>query len=84
MYWNKEGKNKYLFYVLYFLPNEFYGKKDTVQLRCVVYVRVNKDIRFSGRISIQIAILSLRHLNLMKEEEILLIWEMASDYAYCV
>lgn len=70
--------------MLYFFLNEFHEKKDTVQLRCIAYLRVNKEVRFSDRISIQIVILSPRLLNLMKEEEILLIWEMASDYAYCV
>lgn len=45
-------------------------------------LKFNKDKRFTNRINIQIAISSPRYLNIKKEEEILLIWEMAAGYAY--
>lgn len=47
-------------------------------------LRVNKDLESTSIINIQITALSLRHLNIKKEEEILLIWEMAAGYAYCI
>ena len=47
-------------------------------------LRVNKDLESTSIINIKITALSLRHLNIKKEEEILLIWEMAAGYAYCI
>lgn len=47
-------------------------------------LRVNKALESTSIINIQIPALSLRHLIIKKEEEILLIWEMAAGYAYCI
>lgn len=47
-------------------------------------LRVNKALESTSIINIQIPALSPRHLIIKKEEEILLIWEMAAGYAYCI